>query len=460
MDRVDVTDKEGLAPMVVYGDNVKMKCEEELNQKLRNSLDRLYALRTFGIKPGLEVTVSLLNRLGNPHHAFASIHVAGTNGKGSVCAMLESVLRQAGLRVGLYTSPHLIRFNERIRVNGAEISDQELAALFDDMEAHSSAISAAGREVTFFEFTTALAFEHFKRKGIQVAVVETGMGGRLDSTNVVLPLVSVITRIGIDHTAYLGNTLEAIAREKAGIIKSRRPVICGATPDEARDVIRATAAKEKSPLVDVVEAVSVRRVSQDLTGQKVSITSGDVDYGTVSLKLLGKHQLENVATVIATLETLANCSPVRIPEEIIRTGLASTLWPGRLEVLSQDPPIILDGAHNPDGAHSLSVTLKDLLKKKKVGLIWGMCDDKDALGFAKAMGATVKHCWIVPIDSERNAKPEKLLQIARTEGWETVTCSLPEAINQAKAWAQENAGAVCIAGSLFLAGEVLGLQQV
>lgn len=428
-----------------------------MTQNLEKSLERLYALRTFGIRPGLEVTVELLNRLGNPHQAFATIHVAGTNGKGSVCAMLESVLRQTGLRVGLYTSPHLIRFNERIRVNGEEITDQELASLFDEMEVQAAAVSATGREVTFFEFTTALAFEHFKRKSVQVAVVETGMGGRLDSTNVVMPLVSVITRIGLDHTAYLGTTLAAIAGEKAGIIKAGRPVICGATPDEAKAVIHDTAVARKSPFVDVTESVSVRRVSQSLSGQKVSITSGDVDYGTISVNLLGKHQLENIATVIATLETLATCSPLKLPLEVIRSGLVASRWPGRLQVLSQAPPILLDGAHNPDGAHALALTLKELFKKKKVGLIWGMCDDKDALGFAKAMGASISRCWIVPINSERNASPEKLVQIARTGGWEAASCLLPDAMGLAKDWALEHEGAVCIAGSLFLAGDVLGM---
>jgi dihydrofolate synthase/folylpolyglutamate synthase len=274
-----------------------------------------------------------------------------------------------------------------------------------------------------------------------------------------MPLASVITRIGLDHTAYLGTTLDAIAGEKAGIIKAGRPVICGATPDEAKAVIRATAGAKKSRLVEVEDAVAVRRVSQNLTGQKVAITSGDVDYGTISINLLGKHQLENLATVVATLETLADCSPLKIPLEVIRAGLTTAQWPGRLQVLSQDPPTILDGAHNPDGAHVLAVTLKELLKKKKVGLIWGMCEDKDALGFAKAMGATVKRCWIVPINSERNANPQRLLQIAKTEGWDAVTSSLPEAMELAKKWAQENEGAVCIAGSLFLAGEVLAHEK-
>jgi dihydrofolate synthase/folylpolyglutamate synthase len=422
---------------------------------LTHSLERLYALRTFGIKPGLETTLALLGRLGDPQHSFAAIHVAGTNGKGSVCAMLESVLRKTGLRVGLYTSPHLIRFNERIRVNGVEIGDEALAALFEDLEPHAGAVAANGREATFFEFTTALAFEHFRREKVQVAVVETGMGGRLDSTNVLTPLISVITRIGLEHTAYLGDTVAAIAGEKAGIIKPGRPVVCGATPDEALAVIRKIAESRKAPFIRVEDSVALRRVAQDLNGQKVSITGADVNYGPVILKLLGKHQLENCATAVAALESLATCSPLAIPPELICAGLAEAVWPGRLDLLSREPPVILDGAHNPDGARTLAAALHELFKKKKVALVWGMCDDKDALGFAKALGAGVKRCWTVPIDTERSLAPEKLLQIARTEGWQAVSTTLPEALEQAKSWARENDGAVCIAGSLFLAGEVL-----
>lgn len=416
----------------------------------------MYALRTFGIKPGLETILALLERLGNPHHAFATIHVAGTNGKGSVCAMLESVLREAGLRVGLYTSPHLVRFNERIKVDGAEIPDKNLAALFEDMEAHAAGVAAEGREATFFEFTTALAFEYFRRCKVQVAVVETGMGGRLDATNVVLPLISVITRIGLEHTAYLGDTIEAIAGEKAGIVKTGRPVVCGATPDEALAVIRNVAQARKATFVNAAEAVSVRRVAQDMDGQKVSISGGEVNYGPVLMVLLGRHQLENCATVVATLETLATCSPLAIPGEVIRAGLSKAVWPGRLQILSREPPMVLDGAHNPDGAHTLAASLKELFKKRKIALIWGMCDDKDALGFAKAMGASsVRKCWAVPIDTERSQSPDKLVQIARTEGWDAVPASLSEAMRQATNWAREHDGAVCIAGSLFLAGEVL-----
>ena len=432
-----------------------LKGDPQAMKTVQQSLEKLYALRTFGIKPGLETTLALLERLGNPQHAFAVIHVAGTNGKGSVCAMLDSVLRQTGLRVGLYTSPHLVRFNERIRVNGREIPDEELAALFEDMDSAAAAVSAAGHQPTFFEFTTVLAFEHFRRQKVQVAVVETGMGGRLDATNVVMPLASVITRIGLEHTAYLGRTLEAIAGEKAGIVKPGRPVVCGAMPDEALAVIRARATALKAPLVSVPDAVSVRRIKQDLAGQKVSIAGADVNYGPVTLTLLGKHQLENCATAVATLEALATCSPLAIPPETIRAGLPAATWPGRLQLLSSEPPVVLDGAHNPDGAETLADALKELFRKQEIGLVWGMCDDKDALGFVKALGRVVKRCWTVPINTERSLPEAQRLQIAKTEGWETVATTLPRALAEARDWAVANQGAICIAGSLFLAGEVL-----
>jgi dihydrofolate synthase/folylpolyglutamate synthase len=425
---------------------------------LAAALERLYSLRTFGVRPGLEPEKALLERLANPQHAFAAIHVAGTNGKGSVCAMLDAILRSTGLKVGLYTSPHLVRFNERIRVQGESITDPELAGLFEAIEPHAEAVKQAlgGRELTFFEFTTALAFEHFRRKGVQVAVIEVGMGGRLDATNVVLPLVSVITRISLDHTAYLGTTIEAIAGEKAGIIKAGRPVVCGATPDEARAVIQGTARDRGAPFIDAATTAAVRRVSQDINGQKVSLSGGGTDYGTVTVSLLGRHQLENIATVVATLEALAGCSPLTVSPDVVRRGLAQARWPGRLQRLSEHPPVILDGAHNPDGARALAAALRDLFKKRPIGLVWGMCEDKDVQGFAQVMGGMVRRCWVVPIDTERSLAPEKLALLARAQGWETTTATVADGIREARVWAEENHGAVCIAGSLFLAGEVLG----
>lgn len=429
-------------------------------RNLSESLQKLYALRTFGIKPGLDPIRGLAEGLGNPQQSFLSIHVAGTNGKGSVCAMLASILRAAGFRTGLYTSPHLVRFNERIEVNGTAIPDEELADLFDTLEPVAARLSGQGTASTFFEFTTALAFEHFRRQKVQMAVVETGLGGRLDATNIVLPLMSVITRIGIDHTAYLGDTIELIAGEKAGIIKDGRPVVCGATPDEAREVIRSVAAQRRALFIDATEAVAVRRVSQTLAGQKLAVASGECDYGTVLLALLGRHQLENVATAVAAAETLAEAGRLSLPADAIRRGLEQARWPGRLELLESHPPLLLDGAHNPDAARVLAAALKDLFRKRPLALVWGMCSDKDALGFSGALGGLVDACWPVALATERSRSQAELARMAESRGWETHTAAaLPESLESARAWARERDGAVCVAGSLYLVGEVLALRQ-
>ena len=429
-------------------------------RSLKESLDKLYALRSFGIKPGLEPVKALLAGLGNPQHGFAAIHVAGTNGKGSVCVMLASVLHAAGFRVGLYTSPHLVRFNERIQINGCAVTDGELADLFDLVEPVAKSVQGSGSPATFFEFTTVMAFEYFRRQKVQLAVVETGMGGRLDATNVVLPLASVITRIGLDHMAYLGDTIEAIAGEKAGIIKEGRPVICGAMPEEARGVIARVAAERHAAFVDGEQAVAVRRVSQSLTGQKVGVGSAARDYGTVAMSLLGRHQLENIATAVATIETVVTAGGLRVSAEAVTQGLRQAKWPGRLQVLEADPPMILDGAHNPDAARVLSAALKELLRKRPVALVWGMCSDKDALGFSAELGGVIRACWPVRLKTDRTRAPEELARIGQSRGWEAMQAGgLGEAIEAARGWARERGGAVCIAGSLYLAGEVLAMRE-
>ncbi len=426
---------------------------------LSDSLNKLYALRTFGIKPGLEPVRELLDGIGNPQLAFVAVHVAGTNGKGSVCALLDSILRSAGFRVGLYTSPHLIRFNERIRVNGRAVADDDLAALFEALDPAASRMAARGRQATFFEFTTALAFEYFRRQRVQFAIVETGLGGRLDATNIVLPLVSVITRIGLEHTAILGDTIEAIAGEKAGIIKEGRPVVCGATPDEALAVVRRTAAERHSNFVNAAEAVTVRRVSQSLAGQKISVSTEGTAYGPAMVRLLGRHQLENVATAMAAAEAIAEVGRLTLTPEAVVSGLEATRWPARLDVLDEDPPVLLDGAHNPDAARVLAAAVKELFKKKPLALVWGMCTDKDAIGFSGALGGLVRVCWPVVLTTDRTRSQAELARIAESRNWEVRLAGLADALAEAKAWARDQSGAVCIAGSLYLAGEVLALGE-
>ena len=418
-------------------------------------LDRLYARSAHNIKLGLDLETELLERMGNPQLRMPHIHVAGTNGKGSVCAMIESVLRAAGHKTGLYTSPHLVRFNERIRVEGRCISDEDLAALYLEIERQEKGIS---RQPTFFEFTTAMAFEHFKRRHVEISVLETGLGGRLDATNVIMPLVSVITRIDIEHTRYLGKTIEEIAMEKSGIIKPGHAVICGTMPDEAREVIRRVARERDAKLILVEDAVSVRRTNQTLRGQKIRIETASTGYGSVLLPLIGPYQLENAALAVAALEYLNDSSPFVIDGIAMKKGFEGVRWPGRCQILSEDPLVVLDVAHNPNGAEALAASLKEIAKGKELGLVFGLLSDKDCRGVLKPFSAMVKKCWAVQIQNERGLPLADLLACIRNAGIPVEGHLLAEALSEAKAWAKANNAAVCIAGSLYLAGDVLRVE--
>jgi dihydrofolate synthase/folylpolyglutamate synthase len=423
---------------------------------LTRTLEALYARRTLGIKPGLEVTRALLAALGNPQDRSACLHVAGTNGKGSVCALLDAMLRAAGFRTGLYTSPHLVRFNERFRVDGAAITDAELAARVDEEERAAAAVRARlGKEPTFFESGTAVAFLHFLRQRVDVAVLETGMGGRLDATNVVTPRVAVVTRVDLDHMAYLGATLPEIAREKAGIVKPGRPVVGGAMPEAARAVLREVAAAQGAPLAWSDEQVAVERVAQDFGGQVLRVRSRRRDYGELRLRLLGDYQLENVATAVAAVEAMAEHGGPALEADAVRAGAASAVWPGRCHVVSRDPPFVLDGGHNPGAGHALALTLGALLRGRPLGLVVGMCGDKDVEGFLAAFAGLAKRLWLVPIRDERNAAPARLRAAAAPLGAETTECGAAEAVRESLVWARAAGGAVCLAGSLFLVGEAL-----
>ena len=429
--------------------------EPATNFSLSASLDRLYRRSAHNIKLGLELETELLERMGNPHLRMPHIHVAGTNGKGSVCAMIESVLRAAGYKTGLYTSPHLVRFNERIRVEGQCISDEELATLYLEIERQEKGVA---RPPTFFEFTTAMAFEHFKRRQVEISVLETGLGGRLDATNVVMPLVSVITRIDIEHTQYLGKTIEEIAAEKSGIIKAGHAVICGTMPDEAREVVRRVAREREAKLILVEDAVSVRRTNQTLRGQKIKIETASTSYGSVLLPLIGHYQIENAALAIAALEYLNDSSPFVIDEIAMKKGLEGVRWPGRCQILSEDPLVILDVAHNPNGAEALAASLKEIAKGKEIGLVVGLLSDKDCRGVLKPFSGIVKKCWAVQIQNERGMPLADLLACIRNAGISAEGRPLAEALLEAKAWAKANNAAVCVAGSLYLAGDVLRVE--
>lgn len=323
----------------------------------------LYQMQFHGIRPGLARMAALLAHFNHPERSFKSVHIAGTNGKGSTASMTAAVLQQAGYRVGLYTSPHLLDFSERIRINHVPIPHKETmrltAGLKNKLEATSPHLA---NKVTFFEFTTALAFLYFAEQAVDVAVVEVGLGGRFDATNVITPLVSAITNIDVDHTAYLGTTISEIAREKAGIIKEGVPVVSTASQPEVISIIEETAQSKKAPLAPVGRVIlpsqpSVKHTKTLLTAMKVHYF-GQQEY-RIELPLLGKHQVNNTVTAMGILESLQS-QGLHISEADIIEGIKKARIEGRLEVIQEDPLILLDGAHNAAGARALGAFLSDL----------------------------------------------------------------------------------------------------
>lgn len=423
-------------------------------------IGRIFARRSFGIKPGLDTTRAMLAAMGNPEKNIRTVHVAGTNGKGSVCAMIASVLRYTGIEAGLYTSPHLVRLNERFSINGKDIEDDELFPLLEEVEKAAMRVERDGGGVpTFFECMTALGMEWFKRKGVKLVVAETGMGGRLDSTNVLSPLLCVITRIGLDHMMYLGDTIAAIAGEKAGIIKEGVPVVCADMSDAAKAVIERTAAERKASIVMVGDAVGVRRVSGNVRGQKVAITSASEDYGSFTMKLAASYQIENIATAVAAIETLERVLGIDFGRKTVVKGLADAQWPGRFQCISENPDVLIDGAHNPDGAEALVKALHDAKCGRKIRFVVGQSADKDLEGFFRTIAPICGALWTVPMKNPRTAQPTTLAEIAKRHGIKRVVAcpTISDGLNAAKtdALEDEDKGLVVACGSLFLVGEIL-----
>jgi dihydrofolate synthase/folylpolyglutamate synthase len=322
---------------------------------------------------------TLCERMGQPQNAYKSVHIAGTNGKGSTAAMIESILRTAGLRTGLYTSPHLERTNERIRVNGEDISDADFADTFTHLRAVIEELLAAGRlgaHPTFFECMTAVAFVYFERAKVEFAVCETGMGGRLDATNILIPDVTVIAQIDFDHENYLGHSIEEIAGEKAGIIKQGARVVSAAENEAARAVIRQRVSAQSAFLVEIESAFSVENIA--VHNGCYAFTAVSTDSGVripISLRLPGRFQMRNALAAIAAARLLAERG-VPVDDAAISQGIAATRWPGRLEKIAEQPDIYLDGTHNPAGAREISAFWESQLTGRKIIVIYGAMRDK------------------------------------------------------------------------------------
>ena len=404
----------------------------------------MYGLRRFGIILGLATIKSILNELGNPQNRFRSIHVAGTNGKGSVAAALSSILQESGYRVGLYTSPHLVRFNERICINNRQISDDAVVKSYHAVQkAHHGK-----REPTFFELTTAMAFYEFGRQAVDWTVIETGMGGRLDATNIIYPAVSIITNISMEHREYLGNSLAQITREKAGIIKRATPVVTAIRQRDAKSVIQQIAAKKSAPLYILGQNFKARRLrSGGFTYYGIENT-----WHHMQSALLGNYQVENAALAIAACELL-NKNKAVISENNIRNGLIKTRWPGRLEIVSDHPMIILDGAHNLIAARKLAQFLGNNLAHRPITLVVGILNDKPFKAMLKSLLPVCSRLFITQAKIDRALDTQQLFDVVKNKISDVRMISdVAGAVAQAVANADSNE-VVCIAGSLYVVGE-------
>jgi len=404
----------------------------------------MYGLRRFGIKLGLSTIKNILKGLGNPHHRFSSIHVAGTNGKGSIASTLASILHTSGYKVGLYTSPHLIRFNERIRINDRFISDDDVVKSYEAVKA----VHHGDREPTFFELTTAMAFYEFAEQNLDWAVIETGMGGRLDATNIIQPVLSIISNISLEHQMYLGDTIKQIAAEKGGIIKRNTPVISGVKQKNAILTLEEIAKTKLAPFYRLGNHFKVRRTKN----KKFNYFGVDNIWRNMHSGLLGNHQVDNAAIVLAACELL-NKTKLDIPLNYIKTGFEKNYWPGRLEVVSKTPFILLDGAHNLIASRNLARFLSNNLANRKITLVTGMLDDKPYAAMLRNLLPVCSKVILTRAKIDRALAPEKLYTIAK----ELVSDIkiVPDVGNAVKHAVEKVSpqDAVCIAGSLYVVGE-------
>jgi len=425
------------------------------------ALDYLYSFVDYSLKHiselakaefNLDRMFALMEELGNPHEKYPIIHVAGTKGKGSVAALCASALKAAGYKTGLYTSPHLWDYVERIQINGEPISHEQLVELVEEVKPAVAKIP----KLTTFEITTAIGFLAFANHDVNAAVIEVGLGGRLDATNVLLPKVSVITSLSYDHMAVLGNTLAEIAGEKAGIIKEGIPVVSAPQTGEALQVLQRIAKERNSPFILVGKDVTFERLASSLDGQSLHL-SDNIRRSTldVRLPLLGAHQIENAAIAYTALKT----SGIPISNEAIQEGFSQVKWPARFEVLRREPPVVIDSAHNRDSARRLRETLDEYFPNIPVILIFCALEDKDITGILEELKPRLEHVLATRADHPRAPSAEWLAEQVKKVGIpvETVT-PVADALERAL----ELAGTeklVLSAGSVAFAGEVSSVWQ-
>ena len=415
----------------------------------KECLDELFKLGRFGIKLELDTISNILRLLNSPQKNYKIIHIAGTNGKGSIGTYISSILTQSGYKTGLYTSPHLIKFNERFSINGVDVSDDEIVKAYQAV----NNVDLGKRKATFFEIATAMAFYMFSKDRVEFAVIETGMGGRFDATNVVRPQVSVISNLSIEHTDYLGNTIKDLAREKAGIIKRGRPVVTGVTQPSGIEFIKRKAKEKSAPLYIFKKDFSIRKTpnSNNFSYQGISHKLKNIE-----TPLKGDHQRDNTALALAALELLQikGDNNKIFTESNVRKGLKKAKWPGRLDYVLDKPCVIIDGAHNKHASKVLCTYLEKNFKGKKLTSVIGILDDKPYESMLKNLTTISSRIILTKAKIGRSIDPLILKKTAATFSraeliiMEDVGKACKFAINTSK-----DSDIVCIAGSLYVAGE-------
>jgi dihydrofolate synthase/folylpolyglutamate synthase len=422
-----------------------------------DALAYLFSLEQLGIKFGLDNIRAICEELGHPERAWPSAVVAGTNGKGSVSAMLEAGLRAAGFRTGLYTSPHLVRLEERFAIDGTPVSTAEMAAAAATVRDAVARLRSTGRlatEPTFFEVTTALGFELFRRADVTFVVLEVGLGGRFDATTAATPVAAAITTIDFDHERFLGYTISAIAAEKAGVVKPGIPVVVGETKPEAVAAIERACAEQHAVMVPAAAGVRSDVVATEDGAAVVRLSTPVRDYGTLRLSLRGRHQVRNAVVAVRMLEELGQLG-FRIPSAAVAAAVTDTRWPGRLDLLTDAAgrAVLCDAAHNPAGARALAEYLRQVYPAG-LPLVFGIMKDKDVGGTLGPLLPSATHVVATEAHTPRAMAAERLADEARRAGWRGPLDIEPDpAAALVRAW--DKAPTICAAGSIFLVGEVL-----
>jgi dihydrofolate synthase/folylpolyglutamate synthase len=402
-----------------------------------------------GMKLGLDTMNELMERLGRPERRFPSVHIAGTNGKGSTAAMLESVLRCAGYRTGLYTSPHLVDVRERIRIDGEWISEKDMLACTVAVHRPVEDLQA-----TYFETITAMAFHFFADRRADAVVIEVGLGGRLDATNVVRPVLTVITEIGLEHTQLLGRTLKAVAGEKAGIMKPQVPCVAGTRKTKIKAFFSRVALKTGCPLIFAADSVRISKLRMTSEGSRFYASAETSEYGDLFLGLIGAHQIDNARTVLSAVDQLRKAG-WRIADSAVRLGLEKAAWRGRIELLQNRPDVLVDSAHNPAGVKTLVKAVRSLFKYRRLILVFGVLQDKNVRSMLNQLAPLAGTVILTRPDSERARDPASMSSLLCLRDKTVLVLA-----DIAEAWcaalgAAEPDDLIIVTGSMYLVGEIL-----